>query len=559
MMLKKRPIRLLSFLSGLCFALPFLFRSALSAPIAYFSGIPALFLLFSYLTDGVKRRLTFYLRMGFYFGFGYHIGVYHWFLAMYPLDFIESLTPVTAALAVLVAHVGLSLVASLCFTFIIPNVALFARTRTVRAHSMLLPPLFAAVFTVFSFLISLTFMGVPWGMLAITQVVLPPLAMTASLLGGYLVTFIVVLVEGYLALALLCFLRARKSGMQTKKDALRPAALPLLLATAIFLANLAAGTALYLTPHKNVGEIRATLVQGNVSSRQKWNGEGESLYDRYDRIVSSLADTHSDLIVWSETAITTSLDRTPLALGGKSVSAWLAELSQKTGAYQLVGAFTYEGTQDAPKSYNSLYLVRPDGSVSDTVYHKRHLVPFGEYVPWKSFINTVLPFMAELVLTNEFTAGTDSSIYTESALGGNIGALICFDSIYEPLARDSVRDGAELLVISTNDSWFDDSAALYQHNAQAILRAIENGRCVLRAANTGISSVITDKGVVVASLAPNVEGTLTETVPCYGYTTLYTAVGNLFIYLCIAALLCLPLPDFFGLIKKARMAYHEHK
>ncbi len=76
-MKKKRPIRLLSFLSGMCFALPFLLRSALSAPIAYFSGIPALLLLFSLLTDGTERKPFFFLRMGFYFSFGYYIGVYH--------------------------------------------------------------------------------------------------------------------------------------------------------------------------------------------------------------------------------------------------------------------------------------------------------------------------------------------------------------------------------------------------------------------------------------------------------------------------------------------------
>ena len=200
-MKRKRPIRLLSFLSGLCFALPFLFRSALSAPIAYFSGSPALLLLCSLLTDGIARKPFFYLRMGFYVSFGYYIGVYHWFLYMYPLDFIADFSALEAAGVVFVALVGLSLVATACFTFIIPNVALLYKTRLVRGKVYLLPLLFASVFTVFSYLISFTWMGVPWGMVAITQACVPVLSLSSSLFGSYFVTFLIVLINFLLAYA----------------------------------------------------------------------------------------------------------------------------------------------------------------------------------------------------------------------------------------------------------------------------------------------------------------------------------------------------------------------
>ncbi len=550
-MKRKRPIRLLSFLSGLCFALPFLFRSALSAPIAYFSGIPALILLFSHLTDEHDRKPFFYLRMGFYYSFGYYIGVYHWFLYMYPLDFIADFSALEAVGVVFVALVGLSLVATACFAFIIPNVALLYRTRPVRGRAILLPLLFASVFTVFSYLISFTWMGVPWGMIAVTQASVPVLAMTSSLFGSYFVTFTVVLVEGFLALAVLRFYRARRQENGALISArLKKAAPAAILALSVFFVNLVAGTVLYLVPHAENSRMTASLVQGNVTSREKWNGVGEDLFTRYDRIVSSLADTESDLIVWSETAITTSLDSTPLSLGGKSVRAWLSGLAKKTSAAQLVGHFAYEGDKENGKTYNTLSLVNRDGSLHENVYYKRHLVPFGEYVPIKPVIDTLLPFMGDLVLMNEFTAGTDSEIFDTEH--GRLGTLICFDSIYEELARDAVSDGAEILIISTNDSWFDDSIALYQHNAQAILRAMENGRYVLRCANTGISSVITDKGDVIASLAPNVEGVITESVPLYGYQTLYTVIGNLFIYLLIASLLALPAIELYLRLKERR-------
>ena len=167
----------------------------------------------------------------------------------------------------------------------------------------------------------------------------------------------------------------------------------------------------------------------------------------------------------------------------------------------------------------------------DTVYSKRRLVPFGEFVPLRGLIETVIPPLADLVLSSEDVAwGEGGNVF--SLESGNIGSLICFDSIYEDLTRESVRDGAELICLSTNDSWFTDSAALYMHNAQAQLRAIESGRYVARAANTGISTVISDRGEVLAELEPLVDGMLVEDVAIRTSVTPYMQIGNLFVYLC---------------------------
>lgn len=103
------------------------------------------------------------------------------------------------------------------------------------------------------------------------------------------------------------------------------------------------------------------------------------------------------------------------------------------------------------------------------------------------------------------------------------------------LTLDSVRAGANLIVLSTNDSWFYDSAAVYQHNGQAILRAVETRRSVIRAANTGISTIITPRGTVTASLDPLVDGQITAEVELCEELTLYTRVGNLLIWCCMAA------------------------
>jgi apolipoprotein N-acyltransferase len=132
------------------------------------------------------------------------------------------------------------------------------------------------------------------------------------------------------------------------------------------------------------------------------------------------------------------------------------------------------------------------------------------------------------------TPGMDPSVMDINGVGA--GCLICFDSIYESLAMDSVRAGAELFLLSTNDSWFYDSVAISMHNDQARLRSIETGRCTLRAANTGVSTVITYSGDVTRELKPLVEGYVVGEVSASTHRTLYSYVGNAFIYLSAAAL-----------------------
>ena len=166
-------------------------------------------------------------------------------------------------------------------------------------------------------------------------------------------------------------------------------------------------------------------------------------------------------------------------------------------------------------------------------YAKRHLVPFGEYVPMRDLIMTLIPPLAEVsALDGDISPGDDSALFETS--WGQIGSLICFDSIYETLALDSVRDGAELMLISSNDNWFYDSAAVYQHQAQAQFRAIETGRYFVRAASSGISSVIAPDGELLARIEALEEGYAVAEVYTRETKTPYTVIGNLFVYLCIA-------------------------
>ena len=131
----------------------------------------------------------------------------------------------------------------------------------------------------------------------------------------------------------------------------------------------------------------------------------------------------------------------------------------------------------------------------------------------------------------------------ESSEYGNIGFLICFDSIYEALARDSVATGAELIVLPTNDIWFYDSPACYMHNAHAKFRAIETGRYILRAGNSGISAIISPFGISQKETAPLVDGYIVDDVYMISEKTLYDRIGNVFLLFCFLSLLAYPISE----------------
>ena len=120
---------------------------------------------------------------------------------------------------------------------------------------------------------------------------------------------------------------------------------------------------------------------------------------------------------------------------------------------------------------------------------------------------------------------------------GRVGRLVCFDSIYPELARDSAKSGAEMLILSTNDSWYLDSPAVYQHNYHAVLRSVENGRWTLRAANTGISSIISPEGRVTDMLDPLTKGYIVGSACFESERTLYSHIGDSFAFLCALAVI----------------------
>jgi apolipoprotein N-acyltransferase len=298
-------------------------------------------------------------------------------------------------------------------------------------------------------------------------------------------------------------------------------------AAGLLVGNLGVGAVCLLTYRDEGDPLTVAVIQGNLSSGEKWGTDMSHKMEVYGTFTELAAGDGADVVVWPETAFPYDMDEYP------SMQAFFCELADEQNVTLLAGVFTRKDGNPRVL-YNSVVAIDPDGRMDDTGYHKRNLVPFGEFVPWRDLIMTLIPPLADVgMLEEDLAIGQSANVFDDLAVG-KIGSAICFDSIYESNMRESVLDGAELLAVSTNDSWFFDSAGVYMHNAQSQLRAIETGRYVVRSANTGISSIISPTGEVLDELEPLVEGYVIGDVYLRNNVTLYTLTDDVFVYLCMA-------------------------
>lgn len=456
-------------------------------------------------------------RYGFFTVFVFYFILYHWFVYLYPLDFVGLGNGASVAV-VIAGWLGLTLLQAIPGGLMFLGFAALCRTRVVKRYPLAKPFLFAALWVVFEWSSTLAWTGVPWGRLCLGQMKLLTVLQSASLFGSYFITFLLVVFNALVAMAVM--LKPRRVVCVT-------------LAVVLFACNHMFGLLRMNLQHKiGTVETDVAIIQGNVNSHDKWSADSyRNTLDLYGGMTRQAAEKGATLVVWPETALPYDLSR------NRPLTVWLEELVRDCNVTLIVGALWTDGEG---REYNSLFLVTPeDGFSPGARYDKRHLVPFGEYVPMRELITALIPPLAELsALDDDLTAGSGSALFETP--WGKIGSLICFDSIYEGLAVDSVRDGAALMVISSNDSWFYDSAAVRQHLYQAQLRAIETGRTYVRAANTGISDVITRYGRSTAQIGALVDGFELRCVEFRTDKTLYVCIGNLFVYLCLAFLLTAP-------------------
>lgn len=482
--------------------------------IEWISLIPLmLFLIDDGKTADLKKRGIY--GYGFFFFFCYYVVTYHWFFNLYPLDWIAGMTPAAAMIVCMLACVGLSILYALFGATVLLITKVMLRTEFLTRQKLLRPFVIAAMWAVYEWWQTFGWWGVPWARLAVGQTYYIVGVQTASLFGPFFITFALVLVNALISQAI------------TERTNISSVRVLSCIAVGILVFQYGVGTVLYFTDRDSDSTVRVAAVQGNLDSNEKWDANSTRItIETYTKYTLEAAEKGATIVVWPESAFPYQVSES------NSMGLLCSNLAKQAGVTILVGAFT---KNDDGQELNSLICVLPDGSFHETVYSKQRLVPFGEFVPMREFFSTVVPPLAELVMTDDdFAPGEGPNIISTSGI--DIGGLVCFDSIYEELTRQSVLSGAQIICLGTNDAWFSRSAARYIHNSQAQLRAIESGRYIARAANTGASMIINSKGEIISELEPLTDGVLVEDICVNDNLTLYTRIGNLCVYLMIAFL-----------------------
>ena len=270
--------------------------------------------------------------------------------------------------------------------------------------------------------------------------------------------------------------------------------------------------------------ITVGLVQANIAQDDKWNPrEARRILTTHIAMTQQAVEAGAEYVIWPESS-------TPFMVeedeeGGEVLRA----LAQRLGVPILVGSDQVERRAGAaPRLYNAAFLLPPDDR-DVTVYRKIHLVPFGEYIPFKRWLFFVSPLVESL---GEFAPGTG---ITMLPIGEHLtSTAICYEVVYPALARQAVAGGSELLTTITNDGWYGDSSAPYQHFALASMRAVEVGRYLARAANTGISGIVDPYGRVVQKSGIFEPATLVGEVRFLTRRTIYSVIGDAIAYAAIA-------------------------
>jgi apolipoprotein N-acyltransferase len=275
------------------------------------------------------------------------------------------------------------------------------------------------------------------------------------------------------------------------------------------------------------GEVlRVGLLQGNVEQDVKWNqAYREPILRRYLDLSRQAIGAGANIVIWPEASM-------PFLFESEVTAAEpVRRLAAQTHTPFIIGTDIVAGSLNGavPTVYNSAVLVGADGR-SRATYSKMLLVPFGEYVPFRK----LLFFVNRLVESvNDFSPGKEPVVFDVG--GARVSVAICYESIYPWLSRAFVGRGSELLTVITNDAWFGRSSAAYQHFEMGAMRAVEEGRYLVRAANTGISGAVDPYGRVITKTALFEPAAVTVDVRLLRARTIYSRAGDVVVWFAFAA------------------------
>ena len=393
-------------------------------------------------------------------------------------------------------------------------------------HNLLLALSLAAAWVALEWTRGWLMSGFGWNGLGIALHRTWPLIQIAEFTGTAGVTFLVAFCNIILTTT------ARRIWDETRARAMRPhfdLTLTLVGLVAIFLLGVGA-----VQTGKPTRPLHVALVQANVPRAEKFDIRyKQTIFDKFSRL-SKLALSSSsavDLLIWPESAMPAPV------LSDQETFDFVSEIATSNNVDLLLGAIEEEPHQ----VYNAALLFTPENEPQ--IYRKVHLVPFGEFVPFRHSF----PLFAKIVgdqVPEDFDAGTEFTLFQLSNNHGRVAPLICFEDTVGELTRQFVVRGADFLANVTNDGWFLQSAGSRQHLANAVFRCVENRRAMVRAANTGITCFVNQFGRVTEMLR-NDQGSIFEEGTLIGDVsiateptmTFYAQHGELFAEICTAVAL----------------------
>lgn len=391
----------------------------------------------------------------------------------------------------------------------------------------------AAIWVALEMILARLMSGFPWNFVGVSQHQILPLIQIASVTGVYGVSFLVV----WTSVSLLCAAAAIIGRPNMRSPWTSEIILPFLAIGVLF------GFGIHRLHHKPAAtrELNVTLVQPSIPQTLIWNPEKGS--ERFHELIrlSELALTNrTDLLIWPEAAIPKMLRY------DQEIFQAVTNLAVQHHVWMIVGSDDAERSRHSsdPKDaeyYNSSFLVSPDGQLTDR-YKKRSLVIFGEYIPlvhWLPFVKWFTP------VQDSFTAGDRTEPFDLTDLKVKTSVLICFEDTFSQLAREGAEEDTDFLVNITNDGWFGEGAAQWQHAATALFRTIENGLPLVRCTNTGLTCWYDSAGRLRESLTDRNgsiygAGFLTVKIPLLAPgekrpPTFYNQHGDWFGWGCVAA------------------------
>ena len=448
-----------------------------------------------YIMEGRSTYRCFLL--GWLSGFLFYTGLIYWIVV------------VTTTYGKLPYPVGIVLMLLLSGYLALYMGVSFALARFVEVKSSLPFPLLLPFFWVaLEYARSFLFSGFPWENLGYSQYRHLTLMQCADITGVYGISFLVVWVNAAVYLLI--------RGIVLTRIPWKAVALTIVMLAAIFLyGRFRIQEVSVLSPASF--PIDVGLVQGNVAQDIKWdkNFLDETL-DRHRALTRSALEAGAKLVIWPESATPFYFQNEPFYRQA------LFDLIRNRDAYLLIGSPAFASENRRLFSFNSAFLLSPEGGIAGR-YDKMHLVPYGEYVPLKGLFFFVDKMVEGI---GDFRPG--KSISLMPLPDSDFGVLICYEIIFPDLTRRFVKQGADFLVNITNDAWFGNTSAPYQHFSMAVVRAIENKRYIARAANTGISGIISPIGEIEAASVVFSEASLVGSVSPLQLTTLYTRYGDVF-------------------------------